>query len=121
MVLARSGGRTLTRPGPGCVACYMNRNFVVSARHARPARTAEPTEPAAVEAHVRAARIALADRACCCSARPVAAAIMPPWPGRSHPVDLLFCGHHLRAAKAGLEAAGAVIHYARLDSGVLGS
>lgn len=92
----------------------MNRNFLVPSRHATSAQTPESAqqEPVTADADAWTARIARADRACCCSARPVAAAIMPPRPGRPHPVDLLFCGHHLRAAKAGLEAAGAVIHYA---------
>ena len=55
-------------------------------------------------------RHAVADRACCCPARPVVTAIMPPAPGRPHPVDLLLCGHHFRASRAALTAAGAAIY-----------
>jgi hypothetical protein len=50
----------------------------------------------------------LADRACCCPARPVVRVVMPPAPARPHPVDLLLCGHHYRVSAAALTAAGAV-------------
>jgi hypothetical protein len=33
--------------------------------------------------------------------------MMPPAPGRAHPVDLWLCGHHYRASLASLLAAGA--------------
>jgi len=52
----------------------------------------------------------LADRACCCPARPVVTAIMPPAPGRPHAVDLLLCGHHFRVSRAALAAAGAAVY-----------
>jgi hypothetical protein len=52
----------------------------------------------------------VADRACCCPARPVVTVIMPPAPGRPHPVDLLLCGHHFRASQAALTAAGAAVY-----------
>ena len=51
-----------------------------------------------------------ADRACCCPARPVVTVIMPPTPGRPHPVDLLLCGHHFRVSRATLTAAGAAVY-----------
>lgn len=50
------------------------------------------------------------DRACCCPARPVVRVIMPPGPGRPHPVDLLLCGHHYRVSQAALQAAGAAVY-----------
>jgi hypothetical protein len=34
---------------------------------------------------------------------------MPPVPGRPHPTDLLLCGHHYRASRQALAAAGAGI------------
>jgi hypothetical protein len=49
------------------------------------------------------------DRACCCPARPVVRAIMPPTPARRHSVDLLLCGHHYRVSHPALAAAGARI------------
>ena len=49
------------------------------------------------------------DRACCCPARPVVRVIMPPAPGRAHPVDLLLCGHHYRTSRVALAATGAAI------------
>src|SRR6516225_92137 len=49
------------------------------------------------------------DRACCCPARPVVRAIMPPTPERRHSVDLLLCGHHYRVSRPALAAAGASI------------
>jgi len=52
----------------------------------------------------------VADRACCCPARPVVTVIMPPAPGRPHPVDLLLCGHHFRVSQAALTAAGAAVY-----------
>jgi len=52
----------------------------------------------------------VADRACCCPARPVVTVIMPPAPGRPHPVDLLLCGHHFRVSRAALMAAGATVY-----------
>lgn len=48
-------------------------------------------------------------RACCCSARPTVVAMIPPANGRREPTDLLLCGHHYRASKAALEAAGATL------------
>ena len=51
-----------------------------------------------------------ADRACCCPARPVVTVIMPPAPGRLHPVDLLLCRHHFRVSRAALKAAGAAAY-----------
>lgn len=53
--------------------------------------------------------LALADRACCCPARPVVRVVMPPAPGHLHPVDLLLCGHHYRASQAALHAARAAV------------
>ena len=55
-------------------------------------------------------RHVVADRACCCPARPVVTVIMPPAPGRPHPVDLLLCGHHFRVSQAALTAAGAAVY-----------
>ena len=54
--------------------------------------------------------LTLADRACCCPARPVVTVMMPPAPGRPFPADLLLCGHHYRANRAALLAAGATIY-----------
>ena len=51
----------------------------------------------------------LAGRACCCPAQPAVIVIMPPGPGRPHPTELLLCGHHYRASRHALEAAGAGI------------
>ena len=48
-------------------------------------------------------------RACCCPARPMVKVMMPPVPGRAHPVDLWLCGHHYRASLASLLAAGAIV------------
>lgn len=49
------------------------------------------------------------DRACCCPGQPVVRVIMPPAPGRRHPVDLLLCGHHYRVSRQALTAAEARI------------
>ncbi len=50
-----------------------------------------------------------AERACCCPARPAVVAVLPPGPGRDHATDLLLCGHHYRASRAALGAAGATV------------
>ena len=50
-----------------------------------------------------------AGRACCCPAKPVVIAIMPPKRGRKHPTDLLLCGHHYRVSRKVLAAAGATV------------
>ena len=55
-------------------------------------------------------RHAMADRACCCPARPVVTVIIPPGPGRPHSVDLLLCGHHFQVSRAALKAAGAAVY-----------
>jgi hypothetical protein len=55
-------------------------------------------------------RLTIADRACCCPARPVVTVIMPPGPGRLDPVELLLCGHHYRASLDALHAAGASVY-----------
>jgi hypothetical protein len=50
-----------------------------------------------------------AGRACCCSAKPAVIAVMPPVKGRRHSTELLLCGHHYRASKRALAAAGATV------------
>ncbi len=44
----------------------------------------------------------LAERACCCSARPSIAVIMPSRPGRPHATELLLCGHHYQRSEKAL-------------------
>jgi hypothetical protein len=48
-------------------------------------------------------------KACCCPARPMVKVIMPPGPGRPHPVDLWLCGHHYRASIVALRLADAIV------------
>lgn len=55
-------------------------------------------------------RLSFGDSACCCPARPVVTVVMPPAPGRPHPVDLLLCGHHYRVSRAALRAARAAVY-----------
>ena len=50
----------------------------------------------------------LADRSCCCPARPVVKVLIPPTAERPHPADLLLCGHHYLTSRAALAAADAV-------------
>jgi hypothetical protein len=57
--------------------------------------------------------IGIAERACCCPARPVIRAVMPAAAGRPERVDLLLCGHHYRAGQTALIAAGAAVYDAR--------
>ena len=51
---------------------------------------------------------ALAGRACCCAGKTAVRVTMPPSPSRRHPTELLLCGHHNRASRQALAAAGAV-------------
>ncbi len=71
------------------------------------ARPAGPQWPASDSIDWRAAQNA--GHACCCTARPAVIVVMPPRPGRPHQTDLLLCGHHYRASRARLAAAGAVV------------
>src|SRR2546430_8867331 len=58
-------------------------------------------EPASCLADWRTS-LRLAERACCCSARPSVVAIVPPASGRPAPADLLLCRHHYRTAERAL-------------------
>ena len=55
----------------------------------------------------RAAR--RASRSCCCPAKPVIIAVVPPSIGRVRAVDVLLCAHHYRRSRAALAAAGAAL------------
>ncbi|MFB4319266.1 hypothetical protein [Actinomadura sp. 21ATH] len=59
------------------------------------------------------AAIAKAEHSCCCTARPVVAAVLRAADGR--PAELLFCRHHFIASRQGLEAAHATVYDARGD------
>jgi len=50
----------------------------------------------------------LADRSCCCPARPVVKVLIPLSSARPYTVDLLPCGHHYLASQAALAAVNAV-------------
>ena len=50
----------------------------------------------------------LADRGCCCPARPVVKVLIPPGSARPYTADLLLCGHHYLASRAALAAVNAV-------------
>ena len=54
-----------------------------------------------------ARRLFLADRACCCPARPVVTVVIPAGRGRPYQANLLLCGHHYLVSLAALHAAGA--------------
>jgi len=57
-----------------------------------------------------ARRLFLADRACCCPARPVVTVVIPASRGRPYQADLLLCGHHYRVSLAALHAADAAAY-----------
>lgn len=54
--------------------------------------------------------IGITDRADCCPARPVVRVVLPAAASRPEPADLLMCGHHYRASRAALRAAGAAVY-----------
>ncbi len=51
----------------------------------------------------------LAERSCCCPARPVVRVLIRPAGQRRLPADLLLCGHHYLVSKAALAAVGAAV------------
>ena len=55
---------------------------------------------------VPAPTIAMMQADCCC-ARAVYRVLLPASPGREHRAELLFCAHHFRASRAGLQRANA--------------
>ena len=50
------------------------------------------------------------DVACCCPSRPAVRVVMPAAPDRSHPAELLLCGHHYRASSEALIRARASVY-----------
>jgi hypothetical protein len=74
---------------------------------APPSRQQDPQRPSPLYVDLRAAQ--RAGHSCCCPARPVVIAVMPPAPSRPHQTDLLLCGHHYRACRQALAAAGATV------------
>jgi hypothetical protein len=69
----------------------------------------ERRRPAAARNAIDWRALKNADRACCCAARPVVVAVLPPAPGRDHPTDLLLCGHHYQVSRLALAAADAAV------------
>ncbi len=71
-----------------------------------------PAEPGSACPHTHLIdwrAIRKADRACCCPAKPMVVAVMPPSRSRPNQADLLLCGHHYRASRQALRKAGAFI------------
>jgi hypothetical protein len=48
-------------------------------------------------------------RSCCCPAQPVVMVLIPPRGDRTDAADLWLCGHHYRASRGALLAAGAIV------------
>lgn len=55
-------------------------------------------------------RLQVAERACCCPARPVMVALLPPPQDGTELVEVFLCGHHGRRSQASLAAAGALVY-----------
>ncbi len=55
-------------------------------------------------------KLRLAERACCCPAKPAMVAVLAARPGSSEQVDLFLCRHHGRVSQASLAAAGATVY-----------
>jgi hypothetical protein len=91
----------------------MDANIVaVAGRHAgnEDVRAVDRPILALVEEALWIVRLELAQRACCCPAKPSVVAIVPSGPARAKPADLMLCSTHYRAAAEGLQAAGAVVY-----------
>jgi hypothetical protein len=54
-------------------------------------------------------REVLGSLACCCPARAMVQVVMPRTAARPNETELLLCGHHYRASRTALAAAGAVV------------
>jgi hypothetical protein len=54
-------------------------------------------------------RPSVMEQACCCPSQPAVRVLMPPTADRPHETDLLLCGHHCRASRDALAAAGATV------------
>ncbi len=94
----------------------MHRRFLhpSAAEHGHPAGTGRATAPSPASGTTSlTARLAAADRACCCLARPVVLVLLPPTARHAHAVDLLLCGHHYHVCKDALETAGALVYDSR--------
>jgi hypothetical protein len=50
------------------------------------------------------------DFACCCPSYPAVRVMMPATPQRPRTAELLLCGHHFRASRESLFAAGASVY-----------
>jgi hypothetical protein len=74
-----------------------------------PHRKFNPADGSADSHTARPGPPRLADRSCCCPARPVVTVVIPPGPGRPRSADLLLCGHHYLASRAALAAVGASV------------
>jgi hypothetical protein len=96
---------------PGADTCYVSMSEHPSYRgrlsRAATAAAERPatSEPATASANTRRYSV----RACCCPAPPAVIAVMPARGARHAATDLLLCGHHYRASKVSLAAAGATI------------
>lgn len=101
--------RRWTEPGIMYIS-FPWRDLLTSQRAPRTDPACEPDRPRqAPQSLINWRTARLASRACCCPARPMFIAVIPPSPGRRLPTDLLLCGHHYRASKRSLAVAGAVI------------
>jgi len=74
-----------------------------------PRRAASTADQVTADEADRPGPPGLADRSCCCPARPVVRVLIPPGPARPYSADLLLCGHHYLASRAALTAVGAAV------------
>ena len=95
-------------PGTRSLSARLAASDAINMRMRFPHRHAAPSWLAENDLAGRGEPPALAERACCCPARPVVRVLMPPAAARPHPVDLLLCGHHYRVSRNALAAAGAI-------------
>lgn len=68
------------------------------------------TEPEGCEPASSAVPDWVAEQACCCSSRPQYRVLIGASAGAEGTVDLLFCGHHLRASGPRLAGLGAWVY-----------
>jgi hypothetical protein len=102
----------------GSARRYGPSSLLASEFVASPTRTPSPADlrharrPASFDASLAPALrdpIGPLERSCCCPAEPVVRVVLPPAGARTGETDLLFCAHHFRACRAGLEAVRASV------------
>jgi hypothetical protein len=100
--VGRNGPRSLAGDRAGCVS--------MDEKQLHPSRLGRKVEKTVGDDVIVASVKFGYGRADCCSAAPAYRAVLPVNAQRPRPAELLFCGHHLHMAQAGLHKSGATVY-----------